>query len=164
MVKRIACLLAFGPAALAQGEEATMVVNLEGLRYPTIANVWNVQGEVGFEISPAAPRLITGNPILVLVARRNLDTGMLPPLEEGRYLVWFHFKLAGEMRQLTFPVGSKGRRFFLRLIGAPTKKVEAQPVCERDPKTSVRQALSRDDNDVIIDVFVDSPYHCAIVD
>lgn len=78
--------------------------------------------------------------------------------------MWYHFSLIGEPRQLIFPIGSKLDRFFLRLRGAPTVKMITQPQCETSSRTFLREALSRDGNDVVIDVFVNATYECAHID
>jgi hypothetical protein len=164
--KAIAGLLFFACGAFVSAQPAglTIAVSPESLPYPLLANLANIQGDVGFEVSAAETRLVTGSPILVPAARKNLDEWILPPLEYGRYLVRFHFNLTGEMTQVTVPIVSKRRRFFLRLIGAATTTRIAQRICERGSKTSVQQSITRDGNDVIIDIFVTSPYECGNID
>ena len=117
ILKAVGCALVFGLGAFAQPDAPGVMVNLDGFRYPTFAAL--IQGDVLFETSLSGRRLVTGLPILAKLADANLETWTLPPLDAGRYLVWYHFSLIGEPRQLIFPIRSKLDRFFLAGRVAP---------------------------------------------
>jgi hypothetical protein len=94
MVKRIACLLAFGLSALAQSEEPKIAVNLDGFRYPPIARQARIQGNVVIRVRASGRELISSAyPFLTPAAEDNLKTWMLPPLATGNYLVTYHFSI-----------------------------------------------------------------------
>src|SRR5580704_14931887 len=117
-------LVLCGCGAWAQQEAPTIVVNVEGFRYPPIARSARVQGDVIFEVSALGLRLVAGSSILSKAAEANLATWTLPPLEAGKYFVSYHFELLEDgVKHKTVPIGSKFERFFRRLVGLPTEKV-----------------------------------------
>ncbi len=153
MVKRIACLLAFGLGALAQGEEPKVVVNLDGFRYPLIAARARISGDVIFESSGTAHKLVSAaNPLLTVAAEGNLRKWTLPSTPD-RYVIRYRFELLDTRMELQDqPIGSKFSRFWLKVFRRPTSQesrvcVEAEERVERGPSedahTVVIRALGR---------------------
>jgi hypothetical protein len=160
-VEQLGCLLLCGLAAWAQ-EDQKVIVNVKGFRYPAIARSARIQGDVVLDIAASEPRLIrAAPPILTEAARKNLDTWTLPPLEGGKYLVFYHFSQTdpGTKPQAVL-IGNKFDRLFLRLFHAPTSRVEA--VCDdtRAADTQVRQAVTREGDNYVIEVFATSKAGC----
>jgi hypothetical protein len=150
--------------AWAQQETPKIVVNVEGFRYPMIGRSAVIGGDVLFEINASGPKLLSGIPIFATPAHRNLETWTLPPLEHGRYFVRYHFVLLRESRQVMVPVGNKVDRFFLRLFHAPTQRAKTMDVCDTEASTAVRQTITKDRDNFVIDVFATSKPACAILD
>lgn len=163
-VERLGCLLLCGVAAWAQQEAPKILVNIEGFRYPQLARVARIQGDVVFEASASGQRLVAGGPLFVRAAQTNLETWTLPLLEHGTYLVRYHFALLRESRQVVVPIGDKLDRLFLRAFHAPTEKVYTVEACDFEANTVVRQTTVKDGDDFVIDVFATSKPACAIVD
>ena len=159
-MKRVGCLLLFAAGAWAQQEEPKISVNLEGFRYPPIARWARIQGDVVFQVRTPDVDLVIGQLFLTSTAQANLQTWDLSPFA-GSYVVRYHFILTdpGTKRQME-PIGNKFDRFFLRLFGAPTKNVIE--VCN-DPlasDTRITQAVHREGDDYLIDIFVNDKWRC----
>jgi hypothetical protein len=150
-----------GSVVLAQQESQGIKVNIENFRYPALAASVRIQGDVIFEVSASGHRLVSGHPLLAPAAERNLGTWTLPPIEDGKYTIHFHFQLldAGT-KQETVLIGDKFDRFFLRLVRAPTKRIVTY--CYNDPATEpqTRYTVREEGSDYIIDVFVFALPHC----
>jgi hypothetical protein len=157
-------LVLCGCGAWSQQEDPKIVVNVEGFRYPQLARSAIIQGDVLFEVSASGPRLVSGHPILVPAAQRNLETWTLPLLDTRRYLVSYHFVLLRESRRVAVPIGDKLDRLFLRVFHAPTENVHTVEVCDFEAATSMRQTIVKDGDDFVIDVFATSRPACASAD
>src|SRR5580704_15509069 len=107
MVKAAIAILAFGLWAFAQGEEPKLVVNLDGFRYPPIARQARIQGDVVFRVTQNGRELVfSANPLLRPAAENNLNMWPLPPIEEGTYIITYHFVILNwEARSV--PTGNK---------------------------------------------------------
>jgi hypothetical protein len=154
-LRTFAGTLVFALGALAQSEEPKIVVNLGGLRYPPIAKQARIQGNVVFRVTASGRELASSaNPLLTPAAEDNLKTWTPPPLEDGSYLVTYHFEILQATRSV--PIGSGLGRFLRRLVGAPTTKaVGCFPTGEPDP--APRYVIATGGG---IDVFAEGHFVC----
>ena len=124
--------LLFALGVFAQSEGSKISVNAEGFRYPRIAAMANLQGDVVFVVVGSERRLISGKALLAQAAEKNLETWTLPPLGRGRYEVGYRFR-------------------FLE-----------KPVCESEVRTLPAQtSISHSGDDVVIAVLVQATRYCA---
>lgn len=115
-----------------QSEGPTISVSVDGFRYPRIAAIANLQGDVVFVVSGAERRLVSSNALLSQAAEKNLGTWTLPPLDRGHYEVRYRFR-------------------FLE-----------KPVCESEVRTLPAQtSISHSGDDVVIAVLVQATRYCA---
>jgi hypothetical protein len=158
-VKLLGCLLLCGLGAWAQQEAPKIVVNVGGFRYPPIARSARIQGDVIFQVGTTDVDLIIGNLLLASAAQVNLQTWDLPPFK-GDYLVRYHFNLTGPgTKRQVEPIGDRVDRFFRRLFRAPIKRVIE--VCDDASHTRVRQTVTREGGDYVIDVAVTDMSRCT---
>jgi hypothetical protein len=158
-------LLLLGSVVFAQQEKPELRVNLDNLRYPPLAASAAIQGDVAIEVSGTGQKLVNGHPLLAQAARSNLEAWTLPPLEDGKYEIKYSFKIIASMKQETVLSGDKLGRFFLRLVGAPTKKVVSS--CYYDPAllgSPPRFIVLKEGSDYLIKVFVTEPGHCLMTE
>lgn len=162
----VSCVLLCCVAAWAQQEAPKIAVNVEGFRYPPIARSAQIQGDVIFQVSASGARVIAGYPLLAKAAQVNLETWTLPPFEGGNYLVWYHFRLDEPgTKTETELIGSRFNRLFLRLFGAPTKKVVV--VCDDSYNLTVRnvrQIPNEENGDYVIHVSSTSRARCLEIE
>lgn len=159
------CSLLFGTVVVAQQKNPELRVNLDNLRYPPLAGFARVEGDVTLEVSAIGQKLVRGNPLLAEVAQANLGTWILPLLAGGKYVIDYHFNLVDPgTKQETVLIGDKFDRFFLRLVGAPTKKVVS--LCYHDPALTplLRQTVLKEDSDVTVNVFVTAQGSCPMTE
>jgi hypothetical protein len=150
-------------AARAQ-ESPEFKVNVNEFRYPRLPQSARIQGDVVFEGSASDLKLISGHPLLVPAARVNLAGWRLPPLNQDKYKIIYHFFLLdAPVRRETVLIGNTFDRFFLRLFRARTERV-VEWRCKGDPGMgpASNYLLSRQE-ETIIDVFVTGWFACGNV-
>jgi hypothetical protein len=125
----IAC---FSAASLLAQE--TLEPKLEGLQYPALARSARIQGTVHFLLKPDGIELVSGHPMLVQIARQNLETWLEPNQLIEPILVGYIFRFSGDasihINRSEEPVGDALDRFFLRLLHRRTTRVITSEICE----------------------------------
>jgi hypothetical protein len=154
---KLAMFLCFYLVVSAQTENARIRVDVEKFRYPRLAEMARIRGDVIFEVSATGKKMLTSSHALLMqAAEPNLATWNLPPLDGGKYVVTYHFDESEQpaTRPEIVPIGNTFERFFLRLRRAPTKKVVER--CYYDPASNPATVytLRKEGGDYIIDVFV----------
>lgn len=155
--------LALAPGAFAQPDDPKIAVNLDGFRYPVIARMARIEGDVALEVSEAGSALLSSkNPLLTQAAQTNLKSWTLPRLEDGSYRVTYHFIITGVAPRRTRMelVGDPFDRFFLRLLHAPTQK--AVPYCDytEPTPTAAHYTAAEEGRGYVVHVFVTSLASC----
>ena len=89
---RLAILLCSCFAVQAQ-QNPEIKVNVENFRYPVLALSARIQGDVSFEIAASEQILVSAHPLLVQAAEKNIATWGLPRLEDGKYMIQYHFAI-----------------------------------------------------------------------
>jgi len=161
LTKLMACQLLPSLVLIAQHENRNLKVNVEAFQYPPLAASAHIEGDVRFEVSLSGQRPVSGHPLLKLAAQSNLGTWNLPPLEDGKYVVDYHFRILEPVKkQETVLIGDKLDRFFLRLVGAPTKKVINSCYYDRALAPRTRYTVVKDGSGYSINVFVADHERC----
>lgn len=160
LAELLAFLLSVGLAAQAQQE---MKVEVSTFHYPTLAASARIRGDVIFEVSGTERKLVSGHPLLAPAAGENLATWALPLLDDGKYVIVYHFELLSEggVKHENVLVGNRIERFFKRLVGAPTEKVTTTCYPANDPTPDPRShyTIAKEVN-LRIEVFVGKVPRC----
>lgn len=103
--------------------------NLDGFKYPRLAQAARIQGTVQFVVKSEGIQLLAGHPMLVPAARTNLEGWTVPYASSTPLSVTYNFRLAPGARivEVDQPIGDRFDRFFLRLFHRPTtRRIKAQ--------------------------------------
>jgi hypothetical protein len=149
-------LICFGVLASAQGSD--LVVYVESMHYPVIAEFANIQGDVTLEGGDLDWKVISGHPLLVSAATKNLTMWRLP-LGDRKFRVRYHFTLVdGPKSVYTVPIGNRVDRFFRRLLRQPTSR-EAESTCGRGvPEPVTHYSIAEDKH--LIDILIVGWFRC----
>lgn len=138
-------------------------VEVEGFHYPPLAIGVKIQGDLTFEVSGSARKLVSGHPLLAQPAEANLATWTLPSPRDEKYIVNYRFRpiIPAGTKQETILVGDKLDRLFLRVLRVPTTKIVTH--CYNDPATepATRYALHELGALHTIDVYVTGRAWCV---
>ncbi len=128
--------------ALTMSAQELVQPNLDGFKYPRLAQAARIQGTVQFVVKSEGIQLLAGHPMLVPAARTNLEEWAVPYASSTPLSVTYSFRLAPGARivEVDQPVGDRLDRFFLRLFHRPTtRRIKGQDCLPyRDSPVRVR--------------------------
>lgn len=111
-------------AVLTMTAQELIQPNLDGFKYPRMAQAARIQGAVQFVVKSEGIQLLAGHPMLVPAARTNLEGWAIPYASSTPLSVTYSFRLAPGSRivEVDQLIGDRLDRFFLRLFHRPTTR------------------------------------------
>jgi hypothetical protein len=100
--------------------------NLDGFKYPALAQSARIGGTVQFLVKSDGVQLLSGHNLLVPAARSNLEKWAVPYASDTPLSVAYIFRVTDEVTtkivEVDEPVGNGFDRFFLRLLRRPVTR------------------------------------------
>ncbi len=161
--KALSAVLFVG-AALAQTPEDELNARIARIRYPMLARMNSIQGDVHLKLVSGVVAVLPKPSLISQVAVENANlVGSLPGMLDLDIL--FHFILDDHFTkvptQVTVKRGNAFERIFLRLFGLKTQKMVTEYLCyQAPPSPPNRQEFSG----ATLEIWIYSSVQCAIPD
>jgi hypothetical protein len=144
-------------AGLSLAGQEPLRPNLDGFTYPALPRSARIQGTVEFVVRFDGIRLLSGQPMLVAAAKRNLEKWAIPYASDTPLSVTYNFRLADpatRIIEVDRPIGNGFDRLFLRLLCRPITRRVKEPECvsSRDSLVSFENAMKDGSQSIKIDI------------
>jgi hypothetical protein len=124
----LAAALVLAQVAFAQTSEDELRPKIVTVRYPLLARVARVQGEIRLRVDASGITLVSGPPLLAQTAIENARSlGLMPGVT-----LTYHFVIVDATTvpaTMTVKKGDAFDRFFLRMFGLKTEKAVRYDQC-----------------------------------